>query len=95
VESLVVPPLTSDVQLEKVDGYNTVKQGRILAWYWPLEAQLDVPPIQLPRQPDITKVCRQIRDETLPIFYGVNRVLILDQCYHAYDGVKTPFLNIL
>jgi hypothetical protein len=95
VESLVAPPFDSNISSKELDGGNKVCEGGILRWYWPLEARIDIQPIQFLRQPAITKVCHQIRDETLPIFYSVNRFLILDQYYYAHDGVKTPFLNIL
>ncbi|KJX94448.1 hypothetical protein TI39_contig4193g00002 [Zymoseptoria brevis] len=34
------------------------------------------------QQPDLTRVCRQVRDDTLPMFYGNNHFVLLGD-YHA------------
>lgn len=50
--------------------------------------------ITLPVQPSITSVCRQIRAETLPIFYGSNRFLLFDRILFWKHG-KDPFPKVL
>ena len=33
------------------------------------------------QQPDLTRVCRQVRDDTLPMFYGSNHFVLDGDCY--------------
>ena len=46
-------------------------------------------------QQSITRTCRQIRHETLSIFYGCNGFVIKDEYWPLKDGVRTPFLKAL
>ena len=50
--------------------------------------------IPFPSQPNITRVCCQIREETLPVFYGANGFIIEDW-YWEGEGVQTHFPKIL
>lgn len=82
-----------------VDGGNSVCYGEWLGVYCPNFASLNV---SFPFQPSITKVCRQIRQENVPIFYGAN-VYIFHDCYEfhedsdefEYFGIHTPFPAML
>ena len=43
-------------------------------------------PFITPVQPNITRTCHQIRDETLPIFYGANAFYVVDNYWPGKDG---------
>jgi dihydrodipicolinate reductase len=51
--------------------------------------------IDFSNQPNITKVCRTIRNETLPIVYGASGFEILDLYWYRQEGVQTPFPKIV
>ena len=95
IESLVVPQPKPGSGLEELDGGINVYQGKIFAWYSPTETGIDYPPVHFPRQPNITKICRQMREETLPIFYGVNRFVVMDLYEYQSDGLQPTFPTIL
>lgn len=57
--------------LTVADGANSVWKGKWYSYYDPPSLE-DSDNIRPPVQPNITKVCRQMRRETLPIFYGAN-----------------------
>lgn len=86
------------------DGGNEVEDGKILGRYNPAPPSVmaefprgghDIRHIAFPTQPSITQVNRQIRAETLPIFYGANRFEILDWYGPRISGIKTTFLTLL
>ena len=51
--------------------------------------------IDFPIQPSITKVCRAIRSESLPIFYGANSCEVSDLYWPTEEGVQMPFPNFV
>ena len=81
-----------DEDARLADGGNCVFRGRWFCRYSPIHdtSRLD-DHIPFPRPPKITRVCRQIREETLPIFYGANGFDIEDWYWWEEEGVQTPF----
>lgn len=56
--------------------------------------------IDFPAQPPITRVCRQIRNDTIPIFYGANDFVFMDSYWWGHWNsrhvrVETPFPAVL
>ena len=79
-----------------VGGGNCVVRGEWFCRYSPIsDKSCPGDNIPLPSQPRITNVCRQIREETLPIFYGANGFVIEDWFWYEDEGVQTPFPKIL
>ena len=55
------------------------------------------PPLFFPRQPDVTRSCRQVRKETLPIFYGANPIILTvpqQHCDTFFKRAVTWFLRV-
>lgn len=86
------------------DGGNEIHNDRITGRYIPADptwfaewARFGVHfnPTVFPIQPSITQVCRQNREETLPMFYGGNKFEFVDVAVHELYGIKTPFLALL
>ena len=48
-----------------------------------------------PRLPPMTQICKQIRAETLSIWFGVNKFWVKDMYMPQRHGVKTPFPKVL
>lgn len=100
IESLVPAHFNNDQAplLSQVEDGNHIFQGKIFAWYNPhVQIQMRNQKASTTThffQPNITKVSKQTRSETLPIFYGTNTFLIAD-LYNQLDGFYTPFPKIL
>ena len=80
-----------------VDGGNCMYRRHILSGYyprmWPSWAREAA--AQFPVQPNVTRTCRQIRAETLPIFYGANQFLIAHEDHPHYQLRHSPFPKAL
>ena len=80
---------------EYVDGEKCVQCAKWFVWYHP-ELEESYPHLfKFPAQPSITKVCRQIRGETLPIFYGINGFIAIDLYSRSRNGITKPFPAVL
>ena len=78
------------------DGGNCVLRGNWYCRYCPIHDTSRLEDhIPFPRPPRITRVCRQIREETLPIFFGANDFVVEDWHWWKDDGVQTSFPKIL
>jgi hypothetical protein len=78
------------------DGGNCVAIGCWFCRYSPIHNTSRLGDhIPFPSQPRITRVCRQIREETLPVFYGANGFIIEDWYWWEDEGIQTPFPKIL
>lgn len=97
--------ITSAIGLTVGNGSGTISKcfKRDVAFYMHLAIMLMfsspgretgslVPP---PAQPSICMVNHQIRNETLPIFYGANIFRVKDDYWPHLDGVCTPFPEVL
>ena len=82
-----VPDL--DVQ-QNTDG-NHATEAKWYAHYDPNDWRKEDCTREFPVQPNVTKVCRTIRNETLPIFYGVSSFEIWDLYWPKEEGVEMPF----
>ena len=95
-ESLVGPiPKARD---NLVDVCHPIGENRFVGggWYgdyYPGEPTEEA--IRFLTQPAITKTCRQVRNETIPIFYGSNAIVLHDFYWPKMDGVWTPFPEVL
>ena len=80
-----------------IDGDNCVYRGQILSGYYPRiqPSWAREPAFQFPVQPNVMRTCRQIRAETLPIFYGANQFRITDLYEFYYGGLRSPFPQVL
>lgn len=83
----------------RADGGNRVYNGKWFYFYSPgyskEYSEIDGKQRSMPVQPSISKVCRQIRQETLPIFYGANGFLLVDDYLTRIDGNHTPFPTVI
>lgn len=95
------PPTTYRRRRIADGGNTTCSDGAWWAHYAPTSLSGG---IAFPTQPPITRVCRQIRNETLPIFYGANDFVFLDSYCGDYTRalarenkvqVETPFPAVL
>lgn len=100
VESLVPTHFNNDQDslLQQVEGENSISQGKILAWYnpnfWIQTRNQEAATTFHFFQPNITRVNKQIRSETLSIFYGANTFVFLGSNYPS-NRLHVPWPKVL
>ena len=75
---------------QNIDG-NHAKGAKWYAHYDPDNWQKNNNTSEFPVQPNVARVCRTIRNETLPVFYGASSFEIRDLCWPEIEGVQMPF----
>ena len=77
-----------NTMLYHMDAGSVVREHK---WHTIYSPALGSHKVQFPLQPSIAMTCKQIRRETLAMFYGANSFVIIDDYWYLQDGINTPF----
>lgn len=77
-----------------LDGGNRMIQGAWFVSYNPAFSA-EHSTFRFPTQPNLAQVCRQLRAETLPVFYGSTGFLVFDLYTYRWTGLHGPFVAVL
>ena len=91
----IVPSLIAKPERYVYEEGAFTLNGRLLFTYaGTIRSSKEEAPFVPPQQPSISRTCRQIRSETLPIFYGANSFNLCDIGIEFANGIEGSLKDV-